>query len=457
LDQTILLSEVVSSLSLALDLTEGQPMGHSIRSCILGMRIGQQMGLDRQQLSDLYYALLLKDSGCSANSARLHKILGSDDIQAKREVKLQDWTKASLSGLRYLNRNVSPHASTWRRIKKMVDVSLARERNNKELISARCERGAVIARKIGFNEATSEAIHALDEHWDGEGCASGLAGQEIPLLARIMNVSQTMEVFAANYGPVIAIEVLRKRSSTWFDPEVVAAAATLHKDQELWQSLEGAGAREAVLPLAPGGSISASPERIDSLCEAFAGIVDAKSPWTFRHSIGVTQVAVEIAETMRLAAPKTTMIRRAALLHDIGKLGVSNAILDKPAKLTTEEWAAMKMHPVYTRKILSMITGFQEIAAVAGAHHEKLDGSGYPDGLTQSELTLPARIIALADIFQVLTETRAYREGLSSGVVLTMIALDIPGKLDSDCFDALRSRYRTSAKEVKAFAHSAGK
>ena len=144
-------------------------MGHAIRSCILDMKIGEHLGLDSQQLSHLYYALLLKDSGCSTNSARLHKILNSDDIQAKREVKLEDWTKVSLSGLRYLNRNVSPQDSTFARLKKMLDVGLSQKQNNMDLISARCERGAEIARKIGFSPETSQAIHALDEHWNGGG------------------------------------------------------------------------------------------------------------------------------------------------------------------------------------------------------------------------------------------------------------------------------------------------
>ncbi len=455
MDDTIFLSEVVSALSMALDLTEGQPMGHAIRSCILGMRIGQQLGLDSQQLSDLYYALLLKDSGCSTNSARLQKILGSDDIKAKREVKLEDWTKVSLSGLRYLSRNASPHASPLQRVKKILAVGLAQKQNNMDLISARCERGAEIARKVGFNQATSHAIRSLDEHWDGNGYPEGLAGQQIPVLARIVNASQTLEVFAAAYGPAQAVRVLRERSGTWFDPEIVQVARALESDKDLWECLQGK-ANEAVLQLEPGGCLAASPERIDNLCQAFAEIVDAKSPFTFRHSVGVTQIAVEVAEAMGLAAPRVTMIRRAALLHDVGKLGVSNAILDKPGKLTPEEWLIMKVHPVHTRKILARITGFEEIAAVAAAHHERLDGSGYPDGMTSRELTLSARIIAVADVYQALSEKRAYRDALPCEVVLKMMECDVPEKLDSDCFEALQSQRAASLTKSETRSAAAG-
>jgi putative nucleotidyltransferase with HDIG domain len=455
LNETILLSEVISALSLALDLTEGQPMGHAIRSCLLGIKIGQRLGLDRNQLSDLYYALLLKDSGCSTNSARMHQILGSDDLQAKREVKLEDWTKFSLSGLRYVARNASPQASILRRVKKIVQLGLAQKHNNKELISARCERGAEIARKVGFNEATSKAIQTLDEHWNGGGYPEGLNGQQIPLLARIINVSQTLEVFAAVHGPATAIEVLLERSGTWFDPEVVKSAAALESDQALWQSLQDGSARESVLALESGNSVIASPERIDSLCQAFAQIVDAKSPFTFQHSLGVSKVSVEVATQLGLGAPKVTMIRRAALLHDIGKLGVSNSILDKPGKLTDTEWVSMKMHPVYTRQILEVITGFEELAYVAGAHHEKLDGTGYPNKMTAAELTLPARIIAVADVFQALSETRSYREGLPADVALKIIASDAPHKLDRDCFDALKSCYQKLGGNSRASAQAA--
>lgn len=452
MDSSIRLSEVVSALSLALDLTEGQPMGHAIRTCVLGMKIGQSLGLNQQQLSDLYYALLLKDSGCSTNSARLHQILGSDEIDAKREIKFEDWTRASVSGLRYLNRHVSPGKRGFRKLKDMLFVGLAQKKNNMELISARCESGAEIARKIGFNEGTSLAIRALDEHWNGDGYPMKLAGQQIPILARILNVSQTLEVFASARGPVAAHEVLSQRSGIWFDPEVVRAAAVLDPTDPVWELLETAEARETVLRMEPGARLPASAEKIDDLCEAFAGIVDAKSPFTFQHSMGVTQFAVEIAEELGLPPTKVKTIRRAALLHDIGKLGVSNAILDKPGKLTVSEWDSMKLHPVYTKKILAVITGFEEIASIAAAHHEKLDGSGYPYGWTARELTLPARIVAVADVFQALSEKRAYRDGLPREVVLGMIAADVPHKLDSDCFEALKARKEPATGKTSAQA-----
>lgn len=452
--QAIRLSDVVSALSVALDLTEGQPMGHSIRSCILGMRIADELQLPMQDCQDLYYALLLKDSGCSSNSARMHQIMGADEIQAKREVKLEDWTKPSLSGLSYLNRNVMPGLPWWSRAIRMIKLGIQQKRNNAELIGARCERGAEIARKIGLSENAAQAIRALDEHWNGGGYSEGRKGNEIPLLARIMNVTQTLDVFAFRSNPADAVKVISDRSGSWFDPEIVRVVRALKDDQALWDQVKATNAREYVLQMEPGIAIPASAERIDSLCEAFAQVIDAKSSYTFSHSVGVMEAAVEIAEGLGLAPALMTMVRRAALLHDIGKLSVSNSILEKNGALTDAEWKIMKMHPVYTRIILEKISGFEHLAFIAGAHHERLDGLGYPNGLASAQLTLPARIVAVADVFQALSENRPYREGLPLEVVLGIMEKDVPHRLDADCVAVLARKKAVAGPPQKHKAHS---
>jgi len=435
---TIRLSEVVSALSAALDLTEGQPMGHAIRGCIIGMRIAEELRLGPQECCDLYYALLLKDSGCSTNAARMHQILGSDEIKAKREVKFEDWTKPSLSGLRYLMRNVLPGQSFARRLVKSVEVGLQQKRNNAEVIGARCERGAEIVRQIGMSEATAQAIRSLDEHWNGAGYPDGRKGNEIPLLARIINVSQTLEVFASQRSPSEAVQVISQRSGTWFDPEIARVVRSLKNDDSLWLRVRSKDAREYALQMEPGVAIPASPQRIDDICQAFAEVIDTKSPYTYNHSVGVARATVEIAEGLGLSAHTITLVRRAALLHDIGKLSVSNAILEKPGPLTDEEWKIMKMHPVYTRLILQTISGFEHLAFVASAHHERLDGTGYPDGIAADELPLTARIICVADTYQAITEKRPYRDGLPRHAALNIMQKHVPHALDTDCLDVLR-------------------
>ena len=181
---------------------------------------------------------------------------------------------------------------------------------------------------------------------------------------------------------------------------------------------------------------------MDNICLAFAEVVDAKSPFTFTHSTGVARTAISIAKVMGLHSRDTKLLERAALLHDIGKLGVPNVILEKPGKLTPWEWHYIYKHPRYTKEILDKIPGFEEIAEVAAAHHEKLDGSGYPRGLQGSQLPLLARILTVADIYDALSSSRPYRLKLQCEEVLTLMRGDAPLTLDQSCMDALATAMR---------------
>jgi putative nucleotidyltransferase with HDIG domain len=438
-------SEIVSALSLALDLTEGAVPGHALRSCLLGMRIAARLGLDPAQMQSLYYALLLKDVGCSSNAARMCQIVGGDDRAMKAAAKLEDWTKPAkpkLSTLKMLWENVLPEAGAAGRAVRIVQIGLSQHKNNEQLISLRCDRGASIVHKLGLGDTVSEAVRYLDEHWDGSGYPERLAGDRIPVLSRIMQVAQHLDVFASERGTRLAIQVLRERDGTWFDPEIVAVVSALYYGGSLWKdclSEDPGETRRAVLDMEPGTQLPVDGDAIDRICQAFAEVVDAKSPFTFRHSVGVAQAAVDIAQTMGLPGERLSFLRRAALLHDIGKLNVSNSILDKPNKLNDEEWQSVLGHPGITRRILERIGPFQEIALVAGEHHEKLDGSGYPGHLYARDLSLESRILGVADVYGALSEDRPYRQGLSLDEIVSIMKRDVPHRLDPECFDALLS------------------
>ena len=235
---------------------------------------------------------------------------------------------------------------------------------------------------------------------------------------------------------------MHERSGRWFDPELVRIAQSLHSTGELWEGCFSAGQRlaiDTIMDVNPGGIARLSDAGIDQVCEAFADIVDAKSPFTFRHSMGVTEIARELAEAMGFGEDHTNFVRRAALLHDLGKLRVPNSILDKNGKPTPEEWSVVQEHPGLTRDILCRVRAFDGLAAIAGAHHEKLDGSGYPDRLTGKDIPIEARILAVADVYGALTEDRPYRAGLPLDKVLEIMKKDVPSKLDADCFEALLS------------------
>ena len=438
-------SAILSALSFAIDLTtEGAVPGHALHTCIIGMRLGQAVGLAGNQVSALYQALLLKDVGCSSNASRMCQIVGGDDRIFKTGAKLQDWTRPwhpTLDTLKLLWREVLPSASSLQRLGRIGRIAMTQHHNNQEMIALRCERGADIAHKLGLSPETAAAIHALDEHWDGSGYPNRLRGEEIPLLARILAVAQHLDVFASERNPKMAMKILRDRSGRWFDPMLVDIACNLDASGQLFhRALPADGgdtARQLVLKLEPNHAEDVGSDEIDRICEAFAAVVDAKSPFTYRHSVGVAEVSTAMAGALHLAPERVQLVRRAALLHDLGKLAVPNTILDKNSDLSSDEWEVVVQHPRLTREILERIEPFAELAQIAGAHHEKLDGSGYPQRLKAGDLSLEARIIAVADIYQALTERRSYREGMSHTEAMKILHRLAGHKLDPHCIAAL--------------------
>ena len=424
---TFRFSEVLSALSFALDRVEGQPEGHAVRSCFIGMTIAERLGLTEDERSALFYALLLKDAGCSSNASRMSALFDADDLEAKRGVRTVDWTNLPRAAM-YAARTVSPEGSLWRKSRRLLNLGL--QDASRRLIQIRCERGAEITRLMGFPEDTARAIRSLDEHWDGGGHPDGLKGGEIPLPARICGLAQTIEVFYSAHGPAEAEEVARVRRGRWFDPDLVDALLAAARDGGLWEGLAREDLRHEVSRLEPADRVlAATPERLDLVSRAFAEIIDAKSPFTYRHSEGVAEVAVAMGERLGFDADARRDMLRAGLLHDIGKLGVSNRILDKPGRLTEAEFVEIKKHPGLTYDILSRITPFHGIAETAANHHEKLDGSGYHRGLTGDSLDLPSRVLAVADAYDALTKERPYREALPEEKALGILKEDSGDRL----------------------------
>jgi putative nucleotidyltransferase with HDIG domain len=431
-------SAIISALTFAIDLTEGAVPGHALRTCVLGMRLAQAIQVPRNTLAGLYYALLLKDVGCSANEARMENFTpGAHYPDHENEAN-----RSPLAGFKSILTRILPEDSTLRRQHRERKLSTHLHPTKATMIVLRCERGANIVRKLGLSTTTSDAIYALDEHWDGSGHPWHLGGTDIPLFARICAVAQHLDVYASEHGAAVAMAELRRRSGVWFDPALVDAAEALHAKDVLWAGClpteDEERVRRLVMHLEPEAAAGVEPETIDRICEAFADVVDAKSPFTYRHSVGVAEVSVALCEALGLPAENTQLVRRAALLHDLGKLAIPNTILDKRGRLTDAEWLQIVEHPRLTRQILSRIAPFQELAQIAGAHHEKLDGSGYPDKLTADQLSLEARIIAVADCYQAVTEGRPYRASIGHHAAFEMLRRMTPNKLDSDCVAALR-------------------
>ncbi len=429
-------SEVISALSYALDLTEGQPMGHCLQTCLIGMRLAKAIRMTSAQQADLYYALLLKDAGCSSNASKLYHLLQSDDIKAKGDLKDKDWTRNGWESLKYAIDHVATGLPFLERVRALLRVASGQQNASRDLVAIRCERGASIARHIGFSFAVAEGIASLDEQWNGRGYPMGIAREEIPLLSRIMNLAQTLAVFWVASGSKAACDVMTRRSGRWFDPELVRAARGL--GAALFAGLESESLLADVARLEPlEMEFHLDEQGIDNICGAFAEVIDAKSPFTFMHSRGVAQAAVAAGRQMGLPENEIVDLRRAALLHDIGKLSVPNTILEKPAKLDDAEWAVVRKHPFYTLEILKRVPGFVSISEVAAAHHEKLDGSGYFRGWGARQMNTHARILAVADIYDALAAARPYRGPLPRESVFSIMGKEAPHAIDADCLAAL--------------------
>lgn len=432
------LSEVLGALSYALDLTEGQPPGHSLRCCYLGMQLAGPLGLDDEAASDLYYTLLLKDAGCSSNAARLCELYGADDRITKRDVKTVD-----LQSMAQLGRFVLSHTGLdqglWTRVKKLFHLMKNADALANELITSRCERGAEIARQLGFSQRVADGIASLDEHHNGRGRPQGLRGEQIPVASRVALLAQIVDVFHQAGGREAALQELRRRRGTWFEPALVDLFFDIAaRDDELWRGLTAPDLEQRVAALEPVATITELTEqRLDAIAVGFGRVIDAKSPYTSGHSGRVAAICRAIGARLGLPAERLRWLRRAGLLHDIGKLGVSNTLLDKPGKLTEDEWVQMRGHAQHTYEILSRITPLRGMASVAGAHHERLDGGGYPWGLSGEQIRLETRIITVADIWDAISADRPYRAGMPHERALSVMQELRGGAIDPECHDAL--------------------
>ena len=283
-------------------------------------------------------------------------------------------------------------------------------------------------------------IYSLDEHYNGQGKPDKVAGVAIPLFSRIALMAQVIDVFHTADGARAARAEVRQRAGSWFDPQLVDAFERVAESGAFWSMLRSEHIGAAVAALEPAARIvPVDEDYLDDIAAAFGQVVDSKSPYTSGHSERVALYTDMIGEAMGLSLERRRWLKRGALLHDVGKLGVSNSVLDKAGKLDTDEWLAVQLHAGYTEKILSRIDAFAELAIVAAAHHERLDGKGYPHGLLAEAISLETRIITTADIFDAITADRPYRGPIPIPKALDIMAETVGTAIDAQCFEALKA------------------
>jgi HD-GYP domain-containing protein (c-di-GMP phosphodiesterase class II) len=395
--------EVLAGLSVAIDLGLGQPAEHMLRSSVVACGLADRLGLSPEQRATVYYTTLLMWIGCHADSHEYARWFG-DDIAVRRDAYLVDWS--GMPYLRFLLGNVARGEPLGQRVRVMGTLMRDARGQLATLIHSHCTSAGALGRHIGLGPDVERALAYTFERYDGGGLPTGASGADIPIEMRVAQLADVAEVHHRMYGVQGAVAMARSRRGGHLDPALVDAFTT---DTEALFPAVGDDPWDRALSIAPDAETRLDEPGLDELLTAVGDFVDLKCPFTLGHSRNVAALAAEAGVQLGLSPSDVTAVRRAAHLHDVGRIGVSNQVWSKPAELTGAEWERVRMHPYLTDRVLSRIPGLAQVSAIARSHHEHLDGSGYPLGLSGSALGRLDRLLAAAVAYQSALEPRPYR------------------------------------------------
>jgi HD-GYP domain-containing protein (c-di-GMP phosphodiesterase class II)/DNA-binding CsgD family transcriptional regulator len=397
--------ELFAALSLATDLGTGQAAEHGLRTCLLALELAELAGLDAQQLEDAYYLGLLHSIGCTADAPVTARAYG-DDRAHKAAYTLIDAGRP-VEIVSYLWHNVYPAAPAPRRVRAFIGALVAGPEFARVNLRSHCEVGERLGQRLRLPTRACEGLWFVFERWDGKGMPERVAGERIPVAARILHAARDASAFAAAGGPEMVVAMAARCAGTSLDPEFAALLCD-HADL-LLERVFAVDAWEHVVAAEPRPRLFAG-EDLDRACQVIADYADLKSYGTLHHSRSVAEVAEAAAWRLGVTPDEITELRRAAWLHDVGRVGVSAAIWEKPGRLTSGEWEQARLHSYHTERLLARIPAFADLARVAASDHERLDGSGYHRGLGGQQLAPVARVLAAADMWCAMCEPRAYRD-----------------------------------------------
>jgi HD-GYP domain-containing protein (c-di-GMP phosphodiesterase class II) len=404
----VALGELVGAMSLASDLGTGMPLEHGLRTCLLATRLADAAGCDEHVRADAWMVALLHAVGCTSD-AHEAAVLYGDDLAVRAAYAVIDPARpAELLG--FLRTNAGAGRTGPTRAAAFLAALAAGSRRPRAAFAQHCEVAELIAGRLGVQDGAAHALAFVFERWDGKGLPAGAQGGSIPLAARLLHVARDADALCGHAGEDVAVAAVSERAGSAYDPDLAAALCT--DGGRLLRELGEADLWAAVMAAGPGDQ-PLHGERLDLACAAVADFVDLKSPWTRGHSRGVAGLAEGAAWRLGTSPADVDAVRRAALLHDLGRVGVSNAIWDKPGPLDVAEWERVRLHPYFTERALARSPGLAALGELGGAHHERLDGSGYHRRLRADALPPGARLIAAADAYHAMTEDRPYRPGVA--------------------------------------------
>lgn len=444
--ERIRLSELIAALSLASDLSIGEPMEHALRRCLLAVRLGEAAGCSDADLATTYDLALLRSIGCNADQFEIGRRFGNEQIVASRYVRT-DFDRPR-EALRFVVTSIGRDDSPPRRVRKIADAMVSGKRPWQALLTAHCEVAQGIAARIGYGPAVIAAIDHVFERWDGTGIPGRVSGDEIALPARIVFLAAEMEVMHREHGIESAQAYARRRRGTAYDPALVDRFC--RDATTVLAPLSTNSVWEPVLAAEPGPPRWLSGERIDAAVGAMAGFVDLKSPYTLRHSTGVAALAESAGRAFHLAQDDLILLRRAALIHDLGRAAIPTTIWEKPGSLAFGEWERVRLHPYFTERMFARSTVLARYGAIAALHHERLDGSGYHRGIKTGPFPVAAHLLAAADVYHALTEARPHRaEHAPEAAAAILQAEARTGRLDPEAVAAVLGAAGHATKPVR--------
>jgi HD-GYP domain-containing protein (c-di-GMP phosphodiesterase class II) len=426
----IRLAELVAVLSLGTDLGPGQPMEHVLRQCLIASRLAEHLELSEDERAVLYYTALLAYVGCHVDAHEQARWLG-DDLVAKGDAQLVD-VENSRAGIAYLVGHLGAGRPPLERLRLGFAFLTG---DGRRAVDAMFQNHSIathrLATDLGLGEPVLDSLDQTFERWDGKGLL-GKGGSDCCIPARLTILVDAIEVFHRTAGVDAAIRAARERSGTQFDPALVELLAE-HADDVLGD-LDDISTWDAVIDAEPSlAGRHLSDDQLDGALEAVADFVDLKSPYTLGHSLRVADLAARGAERLGLPGDEVRALRRAGLLHDLGRLGVPNTIWDKAGPLSPAEWERVRLHPYLSERMICYSPTLAPLGTLAASHHERLDGSGYPRGLSGSGLTPAMRVLAAADVYAAVTEPRPHRPAYAPVEAQELIRAEVrAGRLDPD-------------------------
>jgi HD-GYP domain-containing protein (c-di-GMP phosphodiesterase class II) len=416
-DARLRITELLASLSLATDLGTGQPLGHGLSTSLLAVATAEELGCAPDQVRHVQQTTLIRFIGCNADASETARMAGGDELRlmaAFSPAHMGTNPEAAMALVKAVGKGKS--------LPQRARLAAAALAGDDEGLAAHCEVGSMLARRLGLDEPVIVALQHAYERWDGGGDPAGLEREQIPLETRIAIVARDADLFARAEQDVAAI--LQRRRGKAYDPEVVDAIIRI-----------GPTAREAVW----AEVLDAEPKPwsyvldIDQALAAVADYSDLKSPWTRGHSPAVAGLALEAGRLAGLDEETQRDLGRAALVHDLGRVGVDNGVWDKEGPLAASESEKVRLHPYLTERVLDRCAPLAGLARIASSHHERVDGTGYHRGSPGDDLSLAARILAAADVMQALTTDRPYRPAWSQDDAIKMLEEEASsGHLDQE-------------------------